>query len=671
MTGAEGLFEQATTAFRGRDEHGAEALLRRALTDDPEHTPSLNLLALIAGRAGRYDETVALLERALRHLTDAEAVAAATLLQAAACERCDRLAEAEAAYRRVLAARPASTQALIGLCGLLRAQGRHAETLAACHTALAVAEDALALNALGIAQQALGELDAAAASFERALTLAPRLADARFNLATARKAQGRTDEAVARLRELAADAPELAEARFALCMAHLPSLYASEAEIERRRADYAAELEALSAYAERAGPGALATGVGAAQPFQLAYQGCVDVDLQRRYGELVCRAMAAAFPPTPPAAPPAPGERVRVGMVCGHIRDHSVWRLPTRGWVEGLDRARFELIGYHTSGFCDAETERARAHFDRFVQGPLSTADWRARIAADRPHALIYPEIGMDPVVAQLAALRPAPVQYASWGHPSTSGYPTIDFFLSSDAMEPPGAEAHYSERLVRLPGFSTPISPPAAAPAPPRAALGLPEGAPVFWCAQTLSKYLPGDDRLFPAIAAQAPGCRFVFIEHPESPALTMRFRQRLAAAFAAQGLEAERHCVFLPRLAPEAFRAAIGCADIVLDSVGWSGCNSLIDALAHALPIVTLPGATMRARHGLALLDQLGLADLACPDAAAYVETAARLANDPAARTAIGAAIRAALPRLADPAPVAALQRHILEACAAAPLR
>jgi protein O-GlcNAc transferase len=381
--------------------------------------------------------------------------------------------------------------------------------------------------------------------------------------------------------------------------------------------------------------------------------------------------MAAAWPPTALAARPAPGERVRVGIVCGHIRDHSVWRLPTRGWVEGLDRARFELIGYHTSGLCDPETARARTRFDRFVQGPLPTAIWRERIAADRPHALIYPEIGMDPVVAQLAALRLAPVQYASWGHPSTSGYPTIDFFLSSDAMEPPGAEAHYSERLVRLPGFSTPISIPSATPPPSRAALGLPDAAPVFWCAQTLSKYLPGDDRLFPAIAAQAPGCQFVFIEHPDGPALTERFRQRLAAAFAAEGLDAERHCVFLPRLAPEAFRAAIGCADVVLDSVGWSGCNSLIDALPHALPIVTLPGATMRARHGLALLDQLGLAHLACPDAAAYVETAVRLANNPEARAAIGAAIRAALPGLADPAPIAALERHILEACAAAPLR
>ena len=667
MTSADQLFAEATEAFRGGDEPRAEALLRQALARDPDHTPSLTLLAIVAGRAGRNAEAVTLLERALARLAGPEAIACKRLL-ATAYERAGRLADAERAYRRLLAAAPADAEAVLRLVGLLRDQGRHDETAALCRTALAAGEDALLLNALGIALKEMGDVGAAAASFERALALRPRFVDARYNLAAARKEEGRTDAAVVLLRQVVADAPDLAAARFALCMAHLPPVYEDEAELERRRADYAAELDALIAHAGRVGPGALAPGVGAAQPFQLAYQGQGDVDLQRRYGALVCRAMAAAFPPTPLAGPPPPGERVRVGIVCGHIRGHSVWRLPTRGWVEGLDRRRFELIGYHTSGLCDAETERAVARFDRFVQGPVPTAAWRARIAADRPHALIYPEIGMDPAVAQLAAMRLAPVQYASWGHPSTSGYPTIDHFLSSDAMEPPDGGAYYAERLVRLPGLSTTVAPaPLADPVPPRAALGLPADAPVFWCAQSLPKYLPRHDWLFAAIAAQTPGCRFVFVEHPGSPALTRRFRARLAAAFAARDLGAEPACVFLPRLAPEAFRAAIGCADVVLDSVGWSGCNSLIDSLAHALPIVTLPGATLRARHGLAVLTQLGLAHLACPDEAAYVETAARLASDPAERHAITAAIRAGLPRLNDSAPIRALERHILEACGA----
>ena len=37
-----------------------------------------------------------------------------------------------------------------------------------------------------------------------------------------------------------------------------------------------------------------------------------------------------------------------------------------------------------------------------------------------------------------------------------TTGHPTIDAFVSCEVMEPQGAEAHYTEALVRLPGIGT-----------------------------------------------------------------------------------------------------------------------------------------------------------------------------------------------------------------------
>jgi len=52
---------------------------------------------------------------------------------------------------------------------------------------------------------------------------------------------------------------------------------------------------------------------------------------------------------------------------------------------------------------------------------------------------LLYSEIGMDGVAAQL--LRLAPVQCNNWGHPVTSGFPSLDYFLSSALMEPEDAK--------------------------------------------------------------------------------------------------------------------------------------------------------------------------------------------------------------------------------------
>jgi protein O-GlcNAc transferase len=347
-----------------------------------------------------------------------------------------------------------------------------------------------------------------------------------------------------------------------------------------------------------------------------------------------------------------------------------VWRLPTRGWVEGLDRGRFELTAFHTGAICDAETDRARRLFDGFVQGPLSLEAWRARIVERAPHALIYPEVGMDPTAAKLAALRLAPAQYASWGHPSTSGYPTLDFYLTSDAMEPAEGAAHYSETLVRLPGLSTTFSlPPAGLPAPSRASLGLADADVVYWCCQSLYKYLPRYDGVFAEIAQRVPKSRFVFIEFPGSPPLTRRFQDRLAAAFAARGLDARAFCAILPRMTPGAFQAAMGCADVMLDSIGWSGCNSVLEAFARALPVVTLPGETMRSRHAAAMLREIGMDRWICGTQAEYVETAAALGLDPQARRAASEALAAALPRLNRTPAIPALARHLLEACGASP--
>ena len=52
---------------------------------------------------------------------------------------------------------------------------------------------------------------------------------------------------------------------------------------------------------------------------------------------------------------------------------------------------------------------------------------------------LIYPGIGMESLSYQLASLSTcANPSVASWGHPETSGLPTLDYYLSGDSFEPP-----------------------------------------------------------------------------------------------------------------------------------------------------------------------------------------------------------------------------------------
>jgi predicted O-linked N-acetylglucosamine transferase (SPINDLY family) len=85
------------------------------------------------------------------------------------------------------------------------------------------------------------------------------------------------------------------------------------------------------------------------------------------------------------------------------------------------------------------------------------------------------------------------------------------------------------------------------------------------------------------------------------------------------------------LPHLDPAQYRALNQVADVFLDSIGWSGCNSTMEALACDLPIVTMPGKLMRGRHTHAILKMMGLNDTEARDIDEYVAIAKRLAKEP----------------------------------------
>ncbi|MBI3704999.1 MAG: glycosyl transferase family 2, partial [Rhizobiales bacterium] len=191
------------------------------------------------------------------------------------------------------------------------------------------------------------------------------------------------------------------------------------------------------------------------------------------------------------------------------------------------------------------------------------------------------------------------------------------------------------------------------------RGDLGLRVDAAVLWCGQSLYKYLPQFDGVFARIARAAPHCQFVFLRHSGGPLVNEIFETRLQRAFAALGLKASDHCVFLGRLSQSKFVAAIGLCDVFLDSIGWSGCNSALESLPHGLPIVTTPGEMMRGRHSAAILAMMGVTDTIAATIGDYVATAARLANDPAQRQALRARMKAAEPKVyRDRASIAALE-------------
>ncbi len=676
------LLAQATERHRDGRLAEAEALYLRVLQGKPDQFEAGQLLGMLRLQQGRCGDALAPVEAALKAKPDA---AGTLMLHAAILHELKRPEEALKSLVKAALIQPdhADTHHLQG--NILFELGRPAEALASYDRALALSpQHAGALNGRGMALHALHRFEEALASYDATLRLESKNPDLLFNHGGAAQQLGRHEEALQSFERALAVKPDDREAlcargaslhavnrwresiasyqralalagdnptaRFAVCMAQLPILYTDEPEIAERRAAYAQQLESLAAEVGRmTRPGRCAEAVGLRQPFFLAYQGRNDRELQAVYGGLVCRIMADRYPCPALPPPPTAGEPVRIGIVSGYFRRHANWRIPIKGWLSQLDRRRFRLFGYYTGAVADAETERARALCERFVQGPMPIEGWREEIAADAPHVLIYPEIGMEPGAAKLAAQRLAAVQCTSWGHPDTSGLPTIDYFLSSELMEPPDAQQHYCEGLVRLPNLSVycdPVDKPSLSL--PRHELGMRASACVYWCGQSLFKYLPQLDEVFPRIAREVGDCQFAFVEYPSSARVTALFRQRLERAFASFGLRAEDHCLVLPRLEQDRYLAATGHSDVFLDSIGWSGCNSTLEALAYDLPIVTLRGDLMRGRHSAAMLEMMGMTATIAESVDTYVAIAARLGRDPTWRVEVAGKISALKPAI-----------------------
>ena len=124
----------------------------------------------------------------------------------------------------------------------------------------------------------------------------------------------------------------------------------------------------------------------------------------------------------------------------------------------------------------------------------------------------------MNAVSTRLAAQRLAPVQCNSWGHPDTSGFPTLDYYLSSDLMEPPdGARPLYRKTCPPSPIASIHYEPTSIRSRSrcTRPDLECVPTATIYWCGQSLYKYLPRFDQVFPRIAREVRDCQFVFIKY------------------------------------------------------------------------------------------------------------------------------------------------------------
>ncbi len=502
--------------------------------------------------------------------------------------------------------------------------------------ATAQADDVSFYQSLATCYKNVDQPEAAIAAYRQGVSQYPNEPGLYLALMLELQNVGKLQEAI----QVAAEATQLFPNNIALKIENqrlLPLIYQTPDEISVHRQRYTQALATLVQQTELVTAEHYKTaleGVGQSTSFLLSYQGHNDLELQKQYGEFVHKVMTANYPQwsrSLPLAPLEPGEKIRVGYVSGCLWEHTVGKLML-GWLRHHNSDLFELYTYNVRDCYDKLTQEYRAYSDIFYQIPQDLETICEQIRANQLHILVFFDLGMQGLMTQLAGLRLAPIQCSTWGHPITSGLPTVDYFLSSALMEPEKAQAHYSETLVCLPklgiSYAQPVIP---EPTKTRADFGLREDAVVYLACQLLCKLLPQHDYLFAAIARQVPNAQFVFIARPSSAYVLEQFNQRLQRAFANVGLDSDHYCVMLPPQSQTSYWDLNQRSDIFLDRLGWSGGHTTLEAIACNLPVVTCPGAFMRGRHSYGILQALGVTETIAQTEAGYIEIAVRLGQEP----------------------------------------
>ena len=650
------------------DTERAERDLRRATELRPDWALAWNSLGTALLDAKRAGEALACFERAVA--LDANRARTWNNLGLALCE-VNRQADALGAFGRALAVDPAYALAHLNLARLHEMGGDPGQALTHAREACRLAPRNLEAQLLaGDLHRKRRDAPNALAAYRNAIAANPRSAKARNALADMLWETGAVEEARREFETNSVDHPGDLKAALGAALL-LPAVYEGCDHLAACRERYRSGLEGLD---ERAGDFSWARAADALSDirwtnFYLAYQGGNDRELQSRYGDFIGRVLAPVAQEYLEERPrrARAGTRLRVGFASHFFFNCTAGRY-FASWIRGLDAARFETFVYYTNPWMADDTRAiasAAAHFRHLAQQPLHVV--ASQVLADELDILVYPEVGMHADTFALGSLRLAPVQCAGWGHPTTTGLPSMDWFLSCESMEPEGAQDAYRERLALLPGLGTNYARPSGASDGGRDDFGLPAGRRLYLVPQSVFKIHPDNDELIADVLAHDPQALVVMFAAAH-PGLVEAFAARIAPVFAARGLSTERHLLFLPYMTHGQYLRVNALCDVMLDTLHWSGGNTSLDAIAMGLPMVTLPGSLMRGRQSLGMLRILGIEELVARDRADYVRIAVRLATDRDWREAIARRMQEASGRLFDQsAPVEAFAAFLESAALA----
>ena len=632
----------------------AATFLKKAITLKPDHARSHNNLGTTFQQQGKLDEAIDCYRKAIKLNPD---YADAHYNLGVLFQKQGKDNDAVVSYNRTIEISPDYAEAYYNLGIALQEQGKLDEAVFGYNKTIEIKPDyAEVYNNLGNVLKLQGKLDEAVCSYQKALEIKPNLAEAYNNMGGAHTDQGNPVEAIScfqKALEIKPDIPEvynnmgdafkeLGRINEALSSYQnslrlkpdpgielksslmLPVINESKESIYQHRERIFEQIESMKNRGLTLDDPHKQIGT---TNYYLAYHGLNDREIQEEIASFYINACPDLVWTSPNLNKQRqPHDKINIGIISNFLCYHTIGKL-NYGIIKNLSREKFNVRLFRFSGGREDHLSKTiNEAADEVIILPKRLKHARREIAEHSPDVLFYLDIGMDPLTYFLAFSRLAPVQCVTWGHPVTTGIPNMDYFISSDKSEPPGAEEHYSERLILPDRLTTYYYRPELPEAlTPRKNFDLPEGYNLYVCPQTLFKFHPDFDDVLGRLLRQDRRGLLVLIEGKHKH-WTKLLRARFLSAFP----DVFDRVRFLPMMPTKDFLSLLKLADVILDTPYFGGGSTSLESFACGAPIVTWPGEFMRDRLTLALYKQMGIMDCVAGDVQSYLDIAYRLAND-----------------------------------------
>jgi protein O-GlcNAc transferase len=315
-----------------------------------------------------------------------------------------------------------------------------------------------------------------------------------------------------------------------------------------------------------------------------------------------------------------PERTLRIGYVspdfCAHAVSYFIEPV-----LQQHDRGAFDVTCYSDVTQPDAVTERLATTTRLVPCGAWSHQTLAERIAADAIDILVdlAGHTGRNRLPA--FARRPSPIQLSWLGYFDTTGVEAIDYRLADAHSFAPSMDAHFVERVVRLPrSVNCFLAPPGPEP---RAAPELSRGKLTFGCFNNPAKINRRVVSVFARILRDVEGAELVL----KYRAFNDRaMRARYHEWFAAEGVAPER-VRMVGSSGVQEFMEAVSDVDIALDPFPYGGETTALHTLWMGVPVVTLEGPMPMQRLTSRVLRWCGLSEWIAQTEDEYVTIVERL--------------------------------------------